>query len=78
MPDDFKDVNADPFSYMAETMERREEQLKDLTEEERILMKELCSFFDSDHMRSKRNGMEAEVFRNECEFPCPGVWGNFP
>ena len=78
MPDDFKDVNADPFSYMAEKMERREEQLKDLTEEERILMKELCSFFDSDHMRSKRNGMEAEVFRAKAIIENLQMNVNFP
>ena len=59
-------------------MERREEQLKDLTEGERILMKELCSFFDSDHMRSKRKGMEAEVFRAKAIIEKLQMNVNFP
>jgi hypothetical protein len=63
MPDD-KDMDVDPFSHMMDEMNRREEQLKDLTKEERILLKELCSFFDSDHnMGSNKKKVGAEVAR---------------
>ena len=62
MPND-NIMDAVPFKYMMEEVDRREKQLEDLTEEERILLKELISFFDHDHMRSNRKGREAEVFR---------------
>jgi hypothetical protein len=42
-----------PFSHMMYERNRREEQLKDLTKEERILLKELCSFFDSTAIRGE-------------------------
>ncbi len=52
-----------PFSYMMEQEDRREKQLNELSGEEKNLLKELCSFFDHEHMSSKRIGREAEVFR---------------
>ena len=58
MPND-NIMDAVPFKYMMEEVDRRQKQLEDLTEEERILLKELCSFFE----RSNRKGREAEVFR---------------
>eukprot|EP00573_Skeletonema_grethae_P003017 CAMPEP_0201688826 /NCGR_PEP_ID=MMETSP0578-20130828/2525_1 /ASSEMBLY_ACC=CAM_ASM_000663 /TAXON_ID=267565 /ORGANISM="Skeletonema grethea, Strain CCMP 1804" /LENGTH=191 /DNA_ID=CAMNT_0048173285 /DNA_START=142 /DNA_END=717 /DNA_ORIENTATION=+ len=61
LPDDVGDYI--PFSYMVEQEDRREKQLDELSEEERVLLKELCSFFDFDHMCSKTIKREAEVFR---------------
>lgn len=63
MPDD-KGMDAYvPFSYMMEQEDRRSKQLNGLSKEEQVLLKELCSFFDYEHMNSKNIGREAEVFR---------------
>ncbi len=63
LPDDKDFSDYIPFSYMTEQEDRREKQLDELSEEEQVLLKELCSFFDFDHMHSKEIKREAEVFR---------------
>ena len=63
---------------MMEKMDNREKQFEDLSEEERILMKELCSFFDRDHMRNNRNGRDAEVFHAKAIIEKLELNVNFP
>ena len=72
------DMNADPFKFMMEKKKSREKQFEDLSEEEFILLKELCSFFDRDHMRNNRNGREAEVFRAKAIIEKLELNVNFP
>ena len=77
-PDDMNDMNADPFKFMREKMDSREKQFNDLSEDEFILLKELCSFFDRDHMRNNRTGREAEVFRAKAIIEKLELNVNFP
>ena len=80
-PDAFDEQNANPFSSMMEQMDKREEQLKDLSDEERVLMKELCSIFDSDHIRSSKMNKKKlieEVTRAKDIIEEVGMNVNFP
>lgn len=81
MPEAFDEQNANPFSSMMEQMDKREEQLKDLSDEERVLMKELCSIFDSDHIRSSKMNKKKlieEVTRAKDIIEEVGMNVNFP
>ena len=81
MPEKFDEQNANPFSSMMEQMDKREEQLKDLSDEERVLMKELCSIFDSDHIRSSKMNKKKlieEVTRAKDIIEEVGMNVNFP
>lgn len=81
MPEAFDEQNANPFSSMMEQVDKREEQLKDLSDEERVLMKELCSIFDSDHIRSSKMNKKkliGEVTRAKDIIEEVGMNVNFP
>jgi len=81
MPEAFDEQNANPFSSMMEQVDKREEQLKDLSDEERVLMKELCSIFDSDHIRSSKMNKKKlieEVTRAKDIIEEVGMNVNFP